>query len=87
MSNAEQILIDYHRSRGDHKIRLRSEIVTSEGSLYIMRFYNPNGSCYSSLDKIDENGVVTEIQRCHQLDERKVIDSMMRGRSHETDRQ
>jgi len=85
MSNAEQILIDYHRARGDSRVMLRSEVVTREGSLYLMRFYNPKGSCYSSLDKIDETGAVSEIARCHRLDERKTIDSMIRRKSYETD--
>ena len=76
MSNPERILIDYHRSRGDSKVRLRREVPASDGILYLMRFYNPSGSCYSSLDKIDENGVVVELKRCHQLDEREMLDSM-----------
>lgn len=76
MSNAERILIDYHRSKGDSKVRLRSTVSTSDGVLYLMRFYNPFGSCYSSLDKIDENGVIIELRRCHQLDEREMLDSV-----------
>ena len=76
MRNPERILIDYHRSRGDSKVRLRREVPTSDGTLYLMRFYNSFGSCYSSLDRIDENGVVIELKRCHQLDERKMLDSM-----------
>jgi hypothetical protein len=51
---------------------------TDDGVIYLMRFYNPLGSCYSSLDKIDENGAVIELDRCHQLDERKMLDSVMR---------
>ena len=78
MSNVERMLIAYHRDRGDHKVRLRHELITSEGTLYLMRFYNAFGSCYSSLDRIDENGVVVEVQRCHQLDERKMLDSIKR---------
>lgn len=78
MSNPERLLIDYHRARGDSKVRLRREVLTSEGTLYLMRFYNLFGSCYSSLDKIDENGSVIELDRCHQLDERKMLDSVMR---------
>ena len=78
MSNIERMLIAYHHDRGDHKVRLRHELITSEGTLYLMRFYNAFGSCYSSLDRIDENGVVVEVQRCHQLDERKMLDSIKR---------
>lgn len=76
MSNAERILIDFHRSKGDSKVRLRSTVNTPDGVLYLMRFYNSLGSCYSSLDKIDENGVITELRRCHQLDEREMLDSV-----------
>lgn len=86
MSNAEQILIDYHHAQGDSKVRLRREVVSPEGTLYLMRFYNSFGSCYSSLDRIDGNGVVTELNRCHQLDERKMLDSTIRRESYETDR-
>lgn len=85
MIEIESILVDYHQSRGDHKVRLRQQVLTPDGTLYLVRFYNSFGSCYSSLDKIDENGVVLEIMRCHQLDERKMLDSMMRRKSHETD--
>lgn len=86
MSKVERMLIEYHRDRGDHKARLRHEVLTPEGTLYLMRFYNAFGSCYSSLDKIDENGVVIEIERCHQLDERQMLRPYeMRRKSHETD--
>lgn len=85
MSKIESILVKYHHDRGDHKVRLRQQVLTPDGTLYLVRFYNAFGSCYSSLDKIDENGVVLEIMRCHQLDERKMLDSMMRRKSHETD--
>lgn len=78
MSNAERVLIDYHRSRGDSKAWLHCKVNTDDGVIYLMRFYNPLGSCYSSLDKIDENGAVIELDRCHQLDERKMLDSVMR---------
>ena len=81
MSNAEQILIDYHRARGDSKVRLRGEVLTPRGSIFLVRFYNLFGSCYSSLDTIDENGVVLELDRCHQLDERKMLNEELRRRS------
>lgn len=87
MSNAEQTLIDYHRARGDSKVRLRGEVLTPRGSLYLVRFYNVFGSCYSSIDMIDENGVVNELNRCHQLDERKMLNAELRRKSHETDGQ
>lgn len=85
MSNTERILIDYHRSKGDSKVRLHREVLTSEGILHLMRFYNSFGSCYSSLDKIDENGVVSEIARCHRLDERKTLDPIIRRKLYEAD--
>lgn len=87
MSNAEQIIINYHRARGDSKVRLRGEVLTARGPIYLVRFYNDRGSCYSSLDTMDENGVVLELDRCHQLDERKMLNEELRRRSHETDRQ
>lgn len=86
MSDIEQILIDYHRSRGDSKARLRFTLKTSEGEFHLMRFYNSSGSCYSSLDRIDENGVVVEVARCHQLDERLMLKPYeTRRKDHETD--
>jgi hypothetical protein len=86
MNNPERLLIDYHRAKGDSKVWLRCEVLAPEGTLYLMRFYNPFGSCYSSLDKIDENGEVVELGRCHRLDERKMLDSITkRSESHETD--
>lgn len=78
MSNVEQTLIDYHRARGDSKVRLRGEVLTPRGSLYLVRFYNVFGSCCSSIDMIDENGVVNELNRCHQLDERKMLNAELR---------
>ena len=76
MSNTERILIDFHRSKGDGKVKLHDTVDTSDGVLYLMHFYNSLGACYSSLDKIDENGIVREVARCHQLDERKMLDSV-----------
>ena len=78
MSNTEQTLIDYHRARGDSKVRLRGEVLTPRGSLYLVRFYDDRGSCYSAIDMIDENGVVNELNRCHQLDERKMLNAELR---------
>ncbi len=85
MINAEQIVIDYHRARGDSRVTLRSEVIVPEGRLCLVRFYNPNGSCYSSLDKIDETGMVSEIARCHRLDERKTLDPIIRRKLYEAD--
>lgn len=86
MSEIELILVKYHHDRGDHKVRLRQQVLTPDGTLYLVRFYNAFGSCYSSLDKIDENGVVLEIMRCHQLDERQMLKPYeTRRKSHETD--
>lgn len=86
MSNVERMLIEYHRDRGDHKARLRLTLNTPDGELHLMRFYNSFGSCYSSLDRIDENGVVIEVARSHQLDERQMLKPYeTRRKAHETD--
>lgn len=86
MSNIERVLIDYHRSRGDSKVVLRDPVNTPDGELYLMRFYNEFGSCYSSLDRIDENGVVVEVARCHRVEERQMLRPYeVRRKSHETD--
>ena len=87
MDNVERILIKYHRDRGDSKVRLRSTVTTPTGVVYLMRFYNSYGSCYSSIDRIDENGVVIELERCHQLDERAMLRPYeTRRESNEADR-
>ena len=76
MSSIEQTLIEHHHSQGDNKIRLWREMNTSTGMLYLVRFYDSTGSCYSSVDKIDEGGVVSEVKRCHRLDEGKMLKSI-----------
>lgn len=82
----ERILIEYHRARGDSKVRLHHELITPGGTLYLMRFYNQFGSCYSSIDEIDENGDVSEIARYHRCDERKMLDSAIGRNMYEIDR-
>lgn len=86
MSNVERTLIEHHRTLGDSKVMLRDTLDTSDGELHLMRFYDPSGSCYSSLDKIDENGVVIEVDRRHRLDERAMLRPYeTRRKSNETD--
>lgn len=85
-ADVELILIDYHRVKGDSKVTLRHEVVTPGGTLYLMRFYNQFGSCYSSLDKINESGGVSEVARCHRCDERKMLDSVIGRKMYEIDR-
>lgn len=85
-TDVELILIDYHRVRGDHKVTVHHEVITPGGTLYLMRFYNPFGSCYSSLDEINGSGGVSEVARCHRCDERKMLDSVIGRKMCEIDR-
>ena len=77
MFDVERILSKYHLDKGDHKVTVHARISAPVGTVYLVRFYNPFGSCYSSIDMVDDTGVVTEIDRCHRLDERKMLDSVM----------
>lgn len=77
MINVERTLIKHHLDKGDHKVTVHARMTASAGTVYLMRFYNQFGSCYSSLDAVDETGVVTEIDRRHRFDERKMIDFVM----------
>lgn len=86
MVDIERALIAYHLGRGDHKVTISDKMVACVGTVYLVRFYNSFGSCYSSIDAVDDTGVVTEIDRRHRFDERKMLDFVMGRKTHETDR-